>query len=184
MIPSIIDSYHVYAYPFRDEKTKEQAYWRDVGTLDAFWEANMELISVAPKLNIYDQKWPIVTHQSQLPPAKFVFDEPGRRGEAIESMVSGGCIISGSRVRKSLLFSNCQVRSFSEVSESVVLPDVQVGRNCQIKRAIIDRGAVIPAGSEIGFDPEADRARGFRVTDSGLTLVTAEMLGQKLHFTR
>ena len=101
----------MYAYPFRDPVTEQQAYWRDVGTLDAFWEANMELVSVTPQLNLYDQEWPIHTHQRQAPPAKFVFDEPDRRGEAIESMVSGGCVVSGAKIKRSLLFSACEVRS-------------------------------------------------------------------------
>ncbi len=184
VIPSIIRNYRVYAYPFRDPSTQQQAYWRDVGTLDAFWEANMELITVIPQLNLYDELWPIFTHQSQVPPAKFVFDDPDRRGEAIQSMVSGGCIVSGATVRKSLLFSNCRIHSYSKVTDSVVLPDVRIEQKCRVNRAIIDRGAVLPDGTVVGEDANADRARGFRVTDSGLTLVTAEMLGQQLHFTR
>ncbi len=184
VIPSIIKNYRVYAYPFRDPNTQQQAYWRDVGTLDAFWGANMELIAVIPQLNLYDELWPIFTHQSQVPPAKFVFDDPDRRGEAIQSMVSGGCIVSGATIRKSLLFSNCRIHSYSTVNDSVVLPDVRIEQNCRINRAIIDRGAVLAEGTVVGEDANADRARGFRVTDSGLTLVTAEMLGQQLHFTR
>lgn len=184
VIPAIIKNYRVYAYPFRDPVTEQQAYWRDVGTLDAFWEANMELVSVSPQLNLYDQLWPIHTHQTQAPPAKFVFDEPGRRGEAIESMVSGGCVVSGASIKKSLLFSNCEVRSYSTVTDSVVLPYVRIGRNCRINRTIIDRGTSIEEGTVIGEDHDADRERGFRVTDSGLTLVTADMLGQELHFIR
>lgn len=184
IIPSIIDSYHVQAYPFRDPKTGTQAYWRDVGTLDAFWEANMELVSVTPQLNLYDALWPIFTNQSQSPPAKFVFDEPGRRGEAIQSMVSGGCVVSGAAVKKSLLFSNCRVDSFSTVTESVILPGARIEQNCRINKAIIDSGAIISEGTVIGEDAEADRARGFRVTSDGLTLVTPDMLGQQLHFTR
>jgi glucose-1-phosphate adenylyltransferase len=184
VIPSIIRNYRVYAYPFRDPDTQQQAYWRDVGTLDAFWGANMELIAVIPQLNLYDALWPIFTLQSQLPPAKFVFDDPDRRGVAIQSMVSGGCIVSGATIRKSLLFSNCRIHSYSSVNDSVVLPDVRIEQNCRINRAIIDRGAVLPEGTIVGEDANADRARGFRVTDSGLTLVTAEMLGQQLHFTR
>jgi len=184
VIPSIIRKYRVQAYPFRDPRTEEQAYWRDVGTLDAFWEANMELVSVIPQLNLYDSVWPIQTHQAQLPPAKFVFDDPDRRGEAIQSMVSGGCVISGARVRHSLLFSNCKVQSYSQVEDSVVLPDVEIGKSCRVRRAIIDRGVVLADNTEVGIDQEADRARGFRVTDSGLTLVTPDMLGQALHFTR
>ena len=184
VIPSMIDKYRVYAFPFIDPETAEQAYWRDVGTLDAYWEANMELVTVTPQLNLYDKRWPIYTNQNQSPPAKFVFDDPDRRGEAINSMVSGGCIVSGSTVRHSLLFSNCRIRPYSNVSDSVLLPDVEVGEHCRVHRAIIDRGAILPAGTEIGIDAAADRARGFRVTPSGLRLVTAEMLGQQLHFTR
>ncbi len=184
VIPSIIKDYRVYAYPLRDPETNEQAYWRDVGTLDAFWEANMELVSLTPQLNLYDKVWPIWTHQEQLPPAKFVWDIPGRRGEAFQSMVSGGCVISGSTVRGSLLFSNTYVHSYSSVTDSVILPDVDVGEHCTINRAIVDRGAVIPGGTEIGVDHDADRERGFRVTSKGVTLVTPDMLGQQLHFTR
>jgi glucose-1-phosphate adenylyltransferase len=184
VIPSIINDYQVYAYPFRDPETGSQAYWRDVGTLDAFWEANIEMVSVSPQLNLYDNSWPVFTHQIQSPPAKFVFDEADRRGEAIDSMVSGGCIVSGAYVRKSLLFSRVQVHSYSTVTESVILPDVDIGQNCRIHRAIIDRGAAIEAGTVIGEDHEADKARGFRVTSSGLTLVTPDMLDQHLHFTR
>ena len=144
----------------------------------------MELVSVTPQLNLYDKMWPIFTHQSQSPPAKFVFDEAERRGEAIESMVSGGCVISGASVRKSLLFSNCRVESYSLVEQSVVLPEVEIGQHCRIRRCIIDRGATLDENTVIGEDHDADRARGFRVTDSGLTLVTPDMLGLELHFTR
>ena len=184
VIPSIIKNYRIYAYSFRDPATSKQAYWRDVGTLDAFWEANMELVSVTPQLNLYDRMWPIFTHQQQNPPAKFVFDDSDRKGEAIESMVSGGCVISGASVRKSLLFSNCKVESYSLVEQSVVLPEVEMGQHCRIRRCIIDRGAKIEDNDVIGEDHDADRERGFRVTDSGLTLVTQDMLGQQLHFTR
>jgi glucose-1-phosphate adenylyltransferase len=133
---------------------------------------------------MYDTKWPIYTHQSQSPPAKFVFDDDDRRGMAIESMVSGGCIISGSEIRNSLLFSRSRVNSYSAVSESVILPEVEIGQKCDIHRAIIDRGAKIEEGTVIGRDHDEDRKRGFRVTDSGLTLVTPDMLGQALHHTR
>ena len=184
IIPNIISDYHVYAYPFRDQETGKQAYWRDVGTLDAFWTANMEMVSVQPPLNMYDTKWPIYTHQLQSPPAKFVFDDDDRRGMAIESMVSGGCIISGSEIRNSLMFSRSRVHSYSAVSESVILPEVEIGQKCDIHRAIIDRGAKIEDGTVIGRDHDDDRKRGFRVTDSGLTLVTPDMLGQALHHTR
>ena len=184
VIPAIIDHYRVYAYAFRDPETDEQAYWRDVGTLQAFWEANMELVSVSPQLNLYDQKWPVFTHQVQSPPAKFVFDEQDRRGEAIQSMVSGGCLISGAKISKSLLFSRAVVHSYSTVHETVVLPDVDIGQNCRIRRAIIDRGSIIPEGTVIGENLDDDRERGFRVTSTGLTLVTPDMLGQQLHYTR
>ncbi len=184
IIPSIIDTYKVYAYPFRDPETQKQAYWRDVGTLDAYWEANMELNAVLPQLDLYDSQWPILTNQIQLPPAKFVFDHPGRRGEAIESMVSAGCIISGASIRKSLIFSNCKIHSYSLVEDSLILPDCEIMEHCTIRGAIIDRGSVIPAGTEIGVDLEADRARGFRVTEGGHTLVTPGMLEQRLHHTR
>jgi glucose-1-phosphate adenylyltransferase len=184
IIPSIIDTYQVHAYPFRDPKTQKQAYWRDVGTLDAYWEANMELNSVTPQLDLYEDQWPIYTHQIQSPPAKFVFDHPGRRGEAIESMVSAGCIISGASVRRSIIFSNCRIHSHSSIEDSLILPECEVMEHCTIRGAIIDRGSVIPEGMEIGVDIEADRARGFRVTEGGHTLVTPNMLEQKLHHTR
>lgn len=179
VIPNVIKSYRVMTYRFRDPRTGEQAYWRDVGTLDAFWEANLELIGVTPPLNLYDSKWPIWTYQEQLPPAKFVFDDDDRRGMAVDSMVSGGCIISGATVRHSLLFSNVRVNSYAQVIDSVVLPDVEIGRHCLIRRAIIDRFCRIPPGLKIGVDPEADRQAGFYVTEKGVTLVTPEMLGQE-----
>ena len=184
IIPSVIDDYQVYAYPFRDSKTNEQAYWRDVGTLDAFWEANMELVSVTPQLNLYDRQWPIFTHQWQSAPAKFVFDKPGRRGEAIQSMVSGDCVISGSSVQDSLIFSRTRIHSYGTVKSSVILPDVDIGERCTIRNAIIDRGTRVPAGTEIGVDIAADKERGFRISEAGRTLVTPDMLGQKLHITR
>jgi glucose-1-phosphate adenylyltransferase len=178
IIPSIIDGEDVYAFRFRDQHGK-QAYWRDVGTLDAFWEANMELVSPTPSLNLYDHQWPIWTYQTQLPPAKFVFDDDGRRGYAVDSMVSGGCIISGGTVRRSLLFSDVRIHSYTLIEESVLLPEVQVHRHAKVRRAIIERACEIPRGMEIGIDPEQDKARGFRVTKKGITLVTREMLGQR-----
>jgi glucose-1-phosphate adenylyltransferase len=184
LIPSIIGPYRVFAYPFQDSETGEQGYWRDVGTLDAYWQANMELNYVSPPLDLYDRDWPIFTSQAQLPPAKLVFDDPGRRGMALESMISAGCIVSGATVKRSILFSNCRVHSHAQVELTVVLPEVNVSENAKVRRAIIDRGTVIPAGMTIGFDHDEDRARGFRVTESGLTLVTPEMLGQQLHHTR
>jgi glucose-1-phosphate adenylyltransferase len=175
VIPEAIDKLRVFAYPFEDVRTKAQNYWRDVGTVDAYYEANMELVRVSPELNIYDEQWPIWTYQEQLPPAKFVFDDPDRRGAAIDSMVSGGCIISGARVANSLLFSNVRVSDYSSVDRSVLLPRVRVGERCVIQRAIIDEGALIPDGMQIGVDPAADAAR-FYVTEGGVVLVTAAML--------
>ena len=183
IIPSVIDNYRVFSYSFRDVQSDNQGYWRDVGTVDAFWLANMELIDVTPELNLYDRRWPIWTYQEQLPPAKFVFDDEGRRGQAIDSMVSGGCLISGSTVRRSLLFSNVHVHSYSEVNESVILPDVDVGENCRITKAVIDKGCKIPPGTVIGEDPKADAER-FYVSEDGVVLVVPEMLGQELHYVR
>ncbi|TCT21925.1 glucose-1-phosphate adenylyltransferase [Thiobaca trueperi] len=184
IIPAVIKLYRVMAYTFRDPKSGEQAYWRDVGTLDAFWEANLELIGVTPPLNLYDKNWPIWTYQEQLPPAKFVFDDEDRRGMAVDSMVSGGCVISGATVRHSLLFSNVRVNSYAYVADSVILPDVDIGRNCVIRNAVIDRYCQIGEGSTIGMDPEADRRAGFLVSEGGVTLVTPEMLGQEANHVR
>lgn len=184
VIPSIIQSHKVYAYPFRNPDTGERAYWRDVGTLDAYWEANIELLSIIPELNLYDSQWPILTLQAQLPPAKFVFDDDARRGMAVDSMVSGGCVISGARLKRSLLFSNVKVHSYACVKDTVVLPEVDIGRNARISGAILDRGCVIPPGTVIGEDHQQDRARGFRVTDKGRVLVTPNMLGQSTHLLR
>ena len=181
IIPSIIKKYRVFAHPFRNQETGERAYWRDVGTLDAFWEANMELVSVTPELNLYDQNWPIMTNQAQLPPAKFVFNQDDRRGMAVDSMVSGGCLISGATVNRSLLFSNVKVHSYCELTDSVIMPDVTIHRHSRVNRAIIDRGCVIESGMVIGEDQEQDRQRGFRITEKGVVLVTPDMLQQKIH---
>lgn len=183
IIPSIVKSYRVMAYPFHDPVTGRQPYWRDVGTLDALWEANIELIGVTPELNLYDDDWPIWTYQEQLPPAKFVFDDDDRRGMAVDSMVSGGCIISGSKVRHSLLFSNVKVHSFCEIANTVVMPDVEINRRCRLNKALIDKGCHIPEGMVIGENFEED-ARRFYVTGNGVVLVTPEMLGQDLHHAR
>ncbi|MBQ4833443.1 glucose-1-phosphate adenylyltransferase [Pseudoalteromonas sp. MMG010] len=176
IIPAIIQEHEVFAYPFRVNDEEIQPYWRDVGTLDSFWEANMELVSPQPQLDLYDPTWPIWTYQEQLPPAKFIFDDDDRRGMAVDSTVSGGCIISGSLVRKSLLFSNVYVHSFCEIEESVILPGAVINRHCKIKRAIIDRSCEIPAGLEIGYDRKTDEENGFRVSQKGIVLVTREML--------
>jgi glucose-1-phosphate adenylyltransferase len=167
IIPSIIGSRRVYAYPFLDPQTGKQPYWRDVGTLDSFWESNMELVSVDPELNLYDEEWPILTYHRQLPSAKFVFRDPGREGKALDAIVN------------SLLFSNVRVHSYSTVTDTVVLPEVVINRHCRITRAIIDRGCVLPEGTVIGEDREEDAQR-FRVTPKGITLVTPEMLGQQV----
>ena len=183
IIPGLIEKYRVYSYPFREPGSDQTAYWRDVGTVDAFWEANLELIGVTPELNLYDEQWPIWTYQEQLPPAKFVFDNEDRRGMAVDSMVSGGCLISGATVRHSLLFSNVKVSSYAVVEDSVVLPDVTIGRNCRITRAVIDKGCILPDGTVIGENREEDEER-FYVSPGGVVLVTPEMLGQELHHVR
>ncbi|NEV61257.1 glucose-1-phosphate adenylyltransferase [Thiorhodococcus minor] len=184
VIPNVIRMYRVMAHTFKDPRSGEQAYWRDVGTLDAFWEANLELIGVTPPLNLYDKNWPIWTYQEQLPPAKFVFDDDDRRGMAVDSMVSGGCVISGATVRHSLLFSNVRVNSYASVEDSVILPDVDIGRNCVIRNAVIDRFCQLDEGTQIGVDPEADRRAGLYVSEGGITLVTPEMLGQDANHVR
>ncbi|HEB85928.1 MAG TPA: glucose-1-phosphate adenylyltransferase [Gammaproteobacteria bacterium] len=183
IIPSVIERYRAYAYPFRDPENNKQAYWRDVGTVDALWEANMELVSVTPELNLYDENWPIWTYQEQLPPAKFIFNDEDRRGMAVDSMVSGGCIISGAKVHHSLLFSNVCVESYTSLSETVVLPNVVIGEHCRISKAIIDKGCKVPKGTLIGQNPEHDRER-FHISPGGVALVTPEMLGQRLHHVR
>jgi len=182
VIPSAIAEDHVTAFPFADARTGAQPYWRDVGTVDAFFEANLELIGRDPELNIYDQQWPIWTYQAQLPPAKFI-DTGGRSGRALDSMVSGGNIIEGAEVRHSLLFSQVVVRPGAEVSDAVILPDVVVGEGCRIRRCVIDEGCRIPPGTIIGEDNEADRQR-FFVSPTGVVLVTAEMLGQEVTHVR
>jgi glucose-1-phosphate adenylyltransferase len=167
----------VFAYPFQDVKTRAQSYWRDVGTIDAYYDANLELVHVRPELNIYDHDWPIWTYQVQQPPAKFVLDEDGRRGTAINSMISGGCIVSGAVVRESLMFSNVRIEERSSVYRAVLLPNAEVGRGCVIKSAIVDEGCEIPDGMQIGVDHAAD-ARRFHVTEKGVVLVTPDMLRQ------
>ena len=176
IIPRIIESHRVFAFPFKDPDSEKQPYWRDVGTLDSFWEANMELVELDPQLNMYDENWPILTYQEQTAPAKFVFDEDGRRGITIDSTVSGGVVVSGSMVKRSLLFSKVRVHSYCQINDSVILPSVIINRGCKINKAIIDRSCVIPEGMEIGLDHNDDRANGFRVTEKGLVLVTLGML--------
>jgi len=177
VIPAAIDLLHVAAYPFTDVKTRAQAYWRDVGTVDAFYDANIELVHVAPELNLYDEEWPIWTYQLHQPPAKFVLDEVGRRGTAVDSMVSGGCIISGAHVNQSLLFSSVRVEERSTISRAVVLPNVKIGAGCVVDRAILDENCEIPDGMQIGVDRATDAAR-FHFTDNGVVLVTPDMLAK------
>jgi len=183
VIPYVLPRYRVHAHRFADScvgMSGETPYWRDVGTLDAYYEANMELLKVTPELNMYDTEWPIWTYQEQLPPAKFVFDQDARRGIAVDAMVSGGCIISGATVRRSLLFSNVRVEINARVEDSVVLPDVEIAPNAVVKRAILDRGCRIAEGMVIGLDHEHDRKQ-FTVTEHGVTIVTPDMLGQKVN---
>ncbi|PZN31890.1 MAG: glucose-1-phosphate adenylyltransferase [Proteobacteria bacterium] len=177
IIPEALTSLKVFAYPFQDVRTRVQHYWRDVGTVDAFYEANMEMIQVHPELNLYDEQWPIWTYQRQYPPAKFVLDEEGRRGMAINSMVSGGCIISGAHVNQSLLFSNVRIEERSYIERALLFPDVRIGAGCVVKRAIIDTGGVVPDGVQIGVNPEED-ARRFYISEGGVALVTREMLAR------
>lgn len=183
IIPSIIEDWNVQAYPFVDEDDLP-VYWRDVGTIESFWKANLDLCSIEPELNLYDRDWPIWTYQAQMPPAKFTFDDEGRRGEAIDSMVAGGCIISGARIKRSVIGSGSRIHSYSQVKDSVLLPRVEVGRHCRIQNAVIDKGAIIPEGTIIGEDPIEDAKRFYIEESSGIVLVTPEMLGQKLHTLR
>jgi glucose-1-phosphate adenylyltransferase len=175
IIPNNIEDCRVFAYTFSDVKTRAQNYWRDVGTVDAYFRANLELVYVNPELNLYDEDWPIWTYQEQLPPAKFVLDETGRVGMATNSMVSGGCIVSGAYVRQSLLFSSVTVDEGSEIIQAVILPQARIGKNCRITRAIIDKRCVIPDGTVIGED-HAEDAKRFRVTAEGVVLVCPHML--------
>lgn len=186
IIPHLVSSnYRVFAQSFEDscvacEDEDLKPYWRDVGTIDSYWEGNMELTKIVPDLNMYDKVWPIWTYQEQLPPAKFVFNDDNRRGMAVDSLVSGGCIISGSSVCRSLLYSNVRVHSYSLIEDSVILPNVDVGRNVTIKHAVVDKNCVIPDGMSIGVNLVEDKRR-FHVSDKGVVLVTPTMLGQLLH---
>jgi len=179
LIPAMVAAGEAVAHPFGMSCVKSTpeapAYWRDVGTVDAYWAANIDLTGTVPELDMYDRDWPIWTYQEQLAPAKFVFDDDGRRGMAVDSLVSGGCIISGASVRRSVLFSKVRLHSYATVEESVLLPEVDVGRDCQLRKVVIDNGCVIPDGMRIGFDAEEDARRFFR-TDSGVVLVTRDML--------
>ena len=180
VIPMMLDNNdRVFTYNFMDNmisgmKPEERGYWKDVGTIESYYEANMDLVNVAPQLNLYNYRWPILTNQGNLPPAKTVFDEDGRRGENISSYVCGGCITSGSTVRRSIVGPRCKINSFSLVEDSILFNNVEIGRHVKIKRAIIDEDLKIPEGTEIGYDHAADRARGYTVTDSGIVIVTRQ----------
>jgi len=179
IIPNAVKNLKVAAYPFRDINTGGTAYWRDVGTIDSYFDANMDLLSVTPQLNLYDQTWPIWTYQEQLPPAKFVFDDDNRRGMAVDSLVSGGCIVSGSSLRRCLLSNNVRVHSYSTIEDAVILPNVEIGRHCKLRGVIIDRDCKIPPHTVIGFDHQQD-AKHYYVSPKGIVLVSAEMLGKAL----
>ncbi|MDP2809501.1 MAG: glucose-1-phosphate adenylyltransferase [Rhodocyclaceae bacterium] len=187
IIPHCVERNRVFAHNFAHSCVGMDStgipYWRDVGTIDAYWEANMELTKVTPELNLYDEEWPIWTHQEQLPPAKFVFNDADRRGAAVDSLVSGGDIISGALVRRSLLFSRVHVHSYASIEDSVILPDVDIGRGAKLRRVVMDKHCRVPEGMTIGYDSEADRQR-FHVSAGGITLVTPETLGQPAHLTR
>lgn len=181
IIPMVVAEGRALAHPFGLScVTRVQggkAYWRDVGTIDAFWAANLDLASITPELDIYDTDWPIWTYQRQLPPAKFVLDLDGKHGMTVNTIVSGGCIVSGSRVSSSVLFSGVRVHSFCDINEAVLLPDVQVGQGCRLSRVVVDRGCVLPDGMVIGEDAVADAAR-FERTEGGVVLITREMLAK------
>lgn len=180
IIPRVIHSDRVYGYSFLDKQSGGQSYWRDVGTLDTFWGANLELTRVLPELNLYDKEWPIWTHQEQAPPAKFVHNTEDKQGAAYDSLVAGGCIISGATLKESLLFSNVCVAEYSLVEQSVLMPEVVVGKNCHVRKAVVDKGCIIPDGTRIGLDPEEDKQH-YYMSPGGVVLVTPEMLGQNLH---
>lgn len=173
ILPRIITTHRVYAFNFIDENKKEAQYWRDVGTIDAYYDANMDLVAVTPVFNLYEQSWPLRTYQEQLPPAKFVFADPGRMGLAVDSVISPGCIISGGRVNRSVLSFDVRVNSYSEVEDSIIFSHVNIGRNARVRRAIVDRHVAVPEGEQIGYDLEKDRQRYF-VTDSGIVVVVRD----------
>ena len=187
IIPRLVRAgVRVHAHDFADScvnMNNGMPYWRDIGTIDAYWEANIALTHVVPELNLYDADWPIWTYQEQLPPAKFVFDDGDRRGTAIDSIVASGCIISGSTVRRSLLFSDVRVHDYCTIEDSVILPSVDVGRHTVLKRTVVEKHCRLPEGLTVGLDPDVDRRR-FHVTGRGVTLIIPEMLGQRVHHLR
>jgi glucose-1-phosphate adenylyltransferase len=179
VIPAMVAAGQAVAHPFGlscvRSTPEAPAYWRDVGTVEAYWAANLDLTNTLPELDMYDRDWPIWTYQEQLPPAKFVFDDDGRRGMAVDSLVSGGCIISGGSVRRSVLYSKVRIHSYAEVEEAVLLPGVDVGRGCKLRKVVVDVDCALPEGMQIGFDAAEDARRFYR-TEAGVVLVTKEML--------
>ena len=174
IIPTLIQQAPVYTYRFYDENKKASKYWRDIGTVDAYFEANMDLCQVNPEFNLYDPEWPLRTHQSQAPPAKFVFAEVGRRcGQALDSVISPGCIVSGSSIFGSVLCPNVRVHSFCHIEQCILMPGVRIGRHARIRRAIVDRDVLIPRGALIGYNAAEDRSR-HTVTESGVVVVTTD----------
>jgi glucose-1-phosphate adenylyltransferase len=172
LLPGYLRKARVVAYDFHDINASQVRYWRDVGTLDAYYEANMDLVAVAPEFNLYDQRWPIRTRATQQPPAKFVFGEEGRRiGIAVDSIVSSGCIVSGGRVMHSVLSPGVRVNSFCEVEYSILMPNVKIGRNSRLRRTIVNTGVTVPDSTVAGFDADADRSNGYTVTEGGITVV-------------
>lgn len=174
ILPASIHSYRVFAFPFRDENHKADAYWRDVGTLDSYYAANMDLVAVDPQLNVYDQSWPIHTYLPNLPPPKFVFADPdpsGRRGHALDSIVCAGSILSGGRVERSIVGPMCRINSYATVEDSILFEGVQVGRRTRIRRAIIEKGVQIPANMQIGYDRDEDLERGFTISEEGVVVI-------------
>ena len=179
LLPHCTRHHHVHAHDFARScvhRVGDRPYWRDVGTVDAYWEANMDLTRVVPELNLYDDDWPILSLQRQLAPAKFVFDSDGRRGMALDSLVASGCIVSGATVRRSILFSKVRVEEGSLIEDAVVLPGVRIGRGVRLRRVIVDKRCVLPDGFVAGFDVDEDRRR-FHVSEGGVTLITPDMLG-------
>jgi glucose-1-phosphate adenylyltransferase len=184
IIPSLLSRHRVFAHPFANScvnMVDGRPYWRDVGTVDAYWEANMDLVSAAPELNLYDDDWPIFSHQRQLAPVKFVLDDSGRGGVAINSLMASGCIVSGATVHGSVFSSKVRVAQGSVIEDSVILPNVRIGQNVHLCRAVVDKHCVLPDGYCAGKDPNHDRARGLHVTPRGVTLIVPEMLGQAIH---
>jgi glucose-1-phosphate adenylyltransferase len=174
IIPALIREVPAYSYRFYDENKKSSKYWRDIGTLDAYYDANMDLVQVSPEFNLYDPEWPLRTYQPQAPPAKFVFAESGRRcGQALDSIISPGCIVSGGRITGSVLCPNVRVHSFSHIDRCILMPGVRVGRHARIQRAIVDRDVFIPRGAVIGYDETEDRRR-HTVSDLGIVVVTQD----------